>query len=88
MDPSFQDLCPLNDFMRYVHIGLLCVQEDAYNRPTMSSVVQMLTTESINLPKPERPAFVVGRFKNNHGEEQRVDGCSENGLSISTFYPR
>ncbi|PON84309.1 Cysteine rich receptor like kinase [Trema orientale] len=90
IDPSLNNICPPNEFIRCVHIGLLCVQEDAYNRPTMSSVVQMLTTETISLPKPERPAFSVGRFTNDTGNNQDVgaEGCSDNGLTISTFGPR
>ena len=53
MDPTLKQSCDANEFMRYVHIGLLCVQEDAYDRPTMSSVVLMLTTETISLLKPQ-----------------------------------
>ncbi|KAH9723226.1 cysteine-rich receptor-like protein kinase 10 [Citrus sinensis] len=37
-DTSFSD----DEFSRYIHIGLLCVQEDAFDRPTMSSVAPML----------------------------------------------
>ncbi|PON47919.1 Mitogen-activated protein kinase kinase kinase [Parasponia andersonii] len=90
MDPSLKDSCPLNEFMRYVHIGLLCVQEDAYNRPTMSSIVQMLTTESISLRKPERPAFSVGKFTNgDHGSQgSGAEVCTQNNLTNSTFGPR
>ena len=90
MDPSLKDSCPPNEiFMRYVHIGLLCVQEDAYNRPTMSSVVQMFTTENTSLPKPERPAFSVGRFTNgDHVQELGFAACSNNTMTISNFSPR
>lgn len=35
--------------MRYVNIGLLCVQESADDRPTMSDVVSMLNNESMIL---------------------------------------
>lgn len=39
---------------RFIHIGLLCVQEDADKRPTMEEVVGMLTnSSSINLPIPK-----------------------------------
>ncbi|RXI07546.1 hypothetical protein DVH24_005319 [Malus domestica] len=46
MDP-FTD-----EFSRYIHIGLLCVQQDANHRPTMSSVALMLKTETISLSEP------------------------------------
>ena len=46
--------------MRCIHIGLLCVQENLADRPTMSSVVSMLKSDSLTLPIPLEPAFFVG----------------------------
>ncbi|XP_021648749.2 G-type lectin S-receptor-like serine/threonine-protein kinase At1g11300 [Hevea brasiliensis] len=43
--------------LRYVQIALLCVQESATDRPTMSDVVSMLNNESAFLPSPKPPAF-------------------------------
>ncbi|KAF3451654.1 hypothetical protein FNV43_RR07750 [Rhamnella rubrinervis] len=88
MDPSLKQSCAANEFMRYVHIGLLCVQEDAYDRPTMSSVVLMLTTETISLSKPQRPAFSVGRNIHRHHQLGPDSTISDNVLTISTFVPR
>ncbi|KAK2631103.1 hypothetical protein EUGRSUZ_L03398, partial [Eucalyptus grandis] len=42
VDPLIIDSCCMEEFRRYMQIGLLCVQEDAYDRPTMSSVVVMM----------------------------------------------
>ncbi|XP_060196399.1 G-type lectin S-receptor-like serine/threonine-protein kinase At1g11330 isoform X2 [Lycium barbarum] len=39
------------------HIGLLCVQEFARDRPTISTVLSMLSSEVISLPAPLQPAF-------------------------------
>ena len=60
MDPLLKGSCSTNEFLSYIHIRLLCVQEDANNRPTMSSVVLMLKNETISLSKPERPTFFAG----------------------------
>ncbi|CAL9226561.1 unnamed protein product, partial [Arabidopsis halleri] len=49
VDPSFGDNYQTNEITRCIHIALLCVQEDAEDRPTMSAIVQMLTTSSIAL---------------------------------------
>ncbi|CAL5344628.1 unnamed protein product [Camellia sinensis] len=49
IDPLLTESCDLDEFLRYMHIGLLCVQEDAYDRPTMSSVVVMLKSEVVTL---------------------------------------
>ncbi|KAF2291483.1 hypothetical protein GH714_024646 [Hevea brasiliensis] len=46
-----------SEMMRCIHIGLLCVQEHEANRPTMAQVVTMLSTYSITLPVPSKPAF-------------------------------
>ncbi|KAL7244065.1 hypothetical protein ACSBR1_016319 [Camellia fascicularis] len=63
IDPLLMESCDLDEFLRYMHIGLLCVQEDAYDRPTMSSVVVMLKSEAVTLSQPERPAFSVGEIQ-------------------------
>ncbi|KAL7601140.1 hypothetical protein Lser_V15G24245 [Lactuca serriola] len=40
---------------KFIHIGFLCVQEDAADRPTMDEVVSMLTdSSSLTLPAPKR----------------------------------
>ncbi|KAI3874118.1 hypothetical protein MKX03_029794, partial [Papaver bracteatum] len=46
------------DILRCIHVGLLCVQESAKDRPTMSIVLSMLTSEIVNLPAPNQPAFI------------------------------
>ncbi|KAH7569071.1 hypothetical protein JRO89_XS06G0097800 [Xanthoceras sorbifolium] len=47
------------EMMRCIHIGLLCVQENVVNRPTMASVVLMLNSFSLTLPVPSEPAFFM-----------------------------
>ncbi|KVE25419.1 hypothetical protein Ccrd_023950 [Cynara cardunculus var. scolymus] len=39
-------------------IGLLCIQEDPPDRPTMMDVVLMLGMDIESLPDPKEPAFV------------------------------
>ncbi|KAL1537378.1 non-specific serine/threonine protein kinase [Salvia divinorum] len=46
-----------NEMLRCIHIGLLCVQKDAADRPTMASVVLMLSSFFIKLNMPSEPAF-------------------------------
>ncbi|KAK8257030.1 hypothetical protein V6Z12_1Z010900, partial [Gossypium hirsutum] len=54
--------CVAFEVLKCIHIGLLCVQEDPADRPTMSSVIFMLASDgSIKLPRPTEPAFSVGR---------------------------
>ncbi|KAL9259858.1 Cysteine-rich receptor-like protein [Drosera capensis] len=49
------------EVIRCIHLGLLCVQEDADKRPTMASVVLMLNSYSTALPMAEQPPFVSRR---------------------------
>ncbi|XP_020541164.1 cysteine-rich receptor-like protein kinase 25 isoform X1 [Jatropha curcas] len=57
MDPALKESCSVNEVIRGVHIGLLCVQEDMEDRPTMARVVAMLTSDTTSLPMPQQPAF-------------------------------
>lgn len=43
--------------LRCIHVSLLCVEEGAIDRPTMSDVLSMLTNESMPLPLPKKPAI-------------------------------
>ncbi|KAK2644335.1 hypothetical protein Ddye_019530 [Dipteronia dyeriana] len=47
------------EMIRCIHIGLLCVQENVVNRPTMASIVLMLNSFSLTLPVPSEPAFFM-----------------------------
>ncbi|XP_077243459.1 cysteine-rich receptor-like protein kinase 25 [Tasmannia lanceolata] len=55
-----------DEVFRCIHMGLLCVQEDATERPTMSSVVLMLNSNSITLPNPLTPAFCAETTVRSH----------------------
>ncbi|EYU34172.1 hypothetical protein MIMGU_mgv1a025876mg, partial [Erythranthe guttata] len=48
-----------HDMIKCIHIALLCVQENAVDRPTMASVVIMMNSLSITLPMPSKPGFYV-----------------------------
>ncbi|XP_004295244.1 PREDICTED: uncharacterized protein LOC101314549 [Fragaria vesca subsp. vesca] len=87
VDPLLVGSCDPEEFLRYLHIGLLCVQEDANDRPTMSSAVVMLKSETVSLTQPEKPAFNTGSFSNHHNEGG-ADSCSVNVLTVSDIMPR
>ncbi|RXH75203.1 hypothetical protein DVH24_029924 [Malus domestica] len=66
MDPTLGDSCNGNQLLRCIHVGLLCVDENAADRPTMSDVISMLTNESMELPKPKKPAYYAHFVKTGH----------------------
>ena len=45
------------EMMRCINIALLCVQENATDRPSMSDVVAMLSSKSVTLPEPKHPGY-------------------------------
>ncbi|KAM7256573.1 hypothetical protein ACFE04_012314 [Oxalis oulophora] len=60
MDETFKETCNVTEVLRSIHIGLLCVQRDPDDRPSMSSVVMMLGSEG-QLPEPKQPGFYTER---------------------------
>nr|KYP75228.1 Cysteine-rich receptor-like protein kinase 29 [Cajanus cajan] len=58
VDPTLKDYS-WNEIMRCIHIGLLCVQEDIGDRPSMNSVSLMLSSSSFPLATPSEPAFLM-----------------------------
>ncbi|KAI9123518.1 hypothetical protein K1719_004818 [Acacia pycnantha] len=57
LDPTLRESYTPNEVMRCIHTGLLCVQEDPADRPSMSSIVIMLENYSMTLPPPSQPTF-------------------------------
>ncbi|KAL3520638.1 hypothetical protein ACH5RR_018787 [Cinchona calisaya] len=75
------------EVLRYVHIGLLCVQDSAKDRPNVSTVLSMLNSELGELPHPKLPAYTatLGSSK-SECSQQRVD--SVNNVSLTTVQGR
>lgn len=58
IDKSLHGACPENMVLRCIHVGLLCVQENAADRPSMAEVISMITNENATLPAPKQPGFL------------------------------
>lgn len=69
-----------------IQIGLLCVQECADDRPTMTTVMLMLSSK-MELPSPNQPAFIIHKGILRHVEPSlsSVGPYSVNRLSITTM---
>ena len=89
MDPGLEETSPTHILLRYINVGLLCVQESADDRPTMSDVVSMLGNESVRLPSPKQPAFSNLRSGvEPHISQNRPEICSLNGVTLSVMEAR
>ena len=73
-----------NEMLRCIHIGLLCVQENASDRPTMASVVLMLSSFSMTLNIPSAPAFYSTVGYNSDQSHRSLP----NQASITDLHPR
>ena len=78
----------VRDMVRCIHIGLLCVQEDPANRPSMASVALMLSSSTMTLPLPDEPAFHMDLTNRNFKEANSSVGSSVNAISVTELYPR
>ncbi|KAI8557696.1 hypothetical protein RHMOL_Rhmol04G0029800 [Rhododendron molle] len=87
-DPILEDKSSTNMLLRYINIGLLCVQESAADRPTMSVVVSMLNNELFLLPSPKQPAFSINRSVLDSTSHKCPEICSGNDVTISILEAR
>ncbi|PUZ59396.1 hypothetical protein GQ55_4G037900 [Panicum hallii var. hallii] len=77
------------DMMRCINIALLCVQENADDRPTMADVVSMLSSETTTiLAEPKQPAYFNVRVGNEEGSTTATESCSINDMTVSVTTPR
>uniref|UniRef100_A0A7N2R958 non-specific serine/threonine protein kinase n=2 Tax=Quercus lobata TaxID=97700 RepID=A0A7N2R958_QUELO len=77
MDETLRDTCIADQFVKCLNIGLLCVQDDPSDRPTMSIVIKMLDGETLNLPTPKQPAFFIRRDQSNSTSSTRPESINE-----------
>ncbi|RDX70524.1 Cysteine-rich receptor-like protein kinase 4, partial [Mucuna pruriens] len=82
---------------RCIQIGLLCVEPNPDARPTMLTIVSYLSSDSIELPMPQEPIFVLQRGMNentnakNSSWNQSINTStifSINEMSTGEFLPR
>lgn len=74
-----------HEAMRCIQIGLLCVQENAIDRPTMLDVVFMLGNDA-TLPRPKKAAF---SFKNSAPDSSTSRGASSvNDVTVTVIEAR
>ncbi|KAJ4748421.1 G-type lectin S-receptor-like serine/threonine-protein kinase [Rhynchospora pubera] len=56
VDEAVEDTVFATELLRFVHVGLLCVQEFPDDRPSMPSVFMMLSSDNLVLPAPKKPS--------------------------------
>ncbi|KAG2703291.1 hypothetical protein I3760_06G131900 [Carya illinoinensis] len=84
MDSTIGYPTSTSTLVRYINIGLLCVQENPADRPTMLDVVSMVSNEHVPLLTPKQPAFTVGR----NPTINLAENCSINSVTFSVMEAR
>ncbi|KAF8030677.1 hypothetical protein BT93_E2954 [Corymbia citriodora subsp. variegata] len=95
LDPLISNAYSIDEVVRCLHIGLLGVQEDPADRPSMASIVLMLRSHSVKLPQPRQPAFFLQKSTDTQFKELVSDEStsmsmqwSTNEMSVTDMYPR
>jgi hypothetical protein len=88
MDPTIGYASFTSVLLRFINIGLLCVQESPTDRPTMSNVISMIINEHAPLPTPKQPAFSMGRNMDTNSTSDNAENFSKNSVTISAMVAR
>ncbi|XP_037444630.1 cysteine-rich receptor-like protein kinase 10 isoform X1 [Triticum dicoccoides] len=85
VDSSFVPHSHSAKMMRCINVALLCVQENAVERPTMGDVVSMVGSETMILDEPKQPAYINVRVGNEQASTApESDSISDMTLSVTT----
>ncbi|KAJ1276199.1 hypothetical protein BS78_05G196000 [Paspalum vaginatum] len=92
-DPGLGRHYPMAEVLKCVNIALLCVQQNPTDRPSMSAIVVMLSSDTVSLEAPYRPAYVDRSRSYSETSTERVidikdELCSEPHSSITELMPR
>lgn len=78
----------MNQVYRCIHIGLLCVQDHASDRPTMSSVAHMIESQFPLDLSPKRPTFTADVDKDTSDVKHNPRVISANDITITELHGR
>ncbi|KAL5547622.1 hypothetical protein UlMin_002853 [Ulmus minor] len=84
MDPALDDTVSKCKLLKCLQIALLCVEENANDRPSMLEVSSMFKNENSLVKIPKKPAFSLRSEDHRHHESKASSGtCSVNEITIS-----
>ncbi|KAG2685204.1 hypothetical protein I3760_10G113400 [Carya illinoinensis] len=89
IDPVISEPCFKMEILRCIHVGLLCVQDFAKDRPSVHVAISMLKSEIIELPRPKQPVFTTIQVapETECSNRIRIAGSVDN-VTITTVYGR
>ncbi|CAH1415718.1 unnamed protein product [Lactuca virosa] len=91
VDSSLGDAYDAREILLCIHVGILCVQESATDRPTMTDVAFMLSNRETQLPTPNQPAYIFRQLNYGTDSTTASASCGDGSVydrSITTVYAR
>ncbi|KAH7650655.1 S-receptor-like serine/threonine-protein kinase protein [Dioscorea alata] len=90
VDESMGSYYSMNEVMRCIKVGLLCVQNHPEDRPFMSSVLLMLSGDNTLLPNPKEPGFAMrsGVTYKMESSSSKANLSSSNDMSVTLMEAR
>ncbi|KAL3503298.1 hypothetical protein ACH5RR_037747 [Cinchona calisaya] len=89
MDDCLKESFVESQLLRCIQVALLCVQKLPEDRPTMASVVFMLSNETVSLPQPKHPGFFLEDSYTMEFEKSTEERkCTGNAVTITTLEGR
>lgn len=96
LDSNIEKSYSYIEVIRCIQIGLLCVQQNPDDRPTMERIVSYLSNVSVELPLPQEPGGFMGNRTNQIPRDNISDqrnnsnttGSSVNDITMNNSFPR
>ncbi|KMT04003.1 hypothetical protein BVRB_8g187080 [Beta vulgaris subsp. vulgaris] len=93
VDATIRGSCSLDEVVRCMNLGFLCVQESIDDRPTTATIVLMLESQSLTLTAPKEPTLCgKSSIFSKHVESDQSNNKSilgfVNDVSITEMEPR
>ena len=87
VDEALGDIYSSSEVMTCVQVGLLCVQDNAADRPSMVDVVSILSSEKDG-PQPQMPLFTTQNSAYHPEAHSENTNSSKNEASITMLEGR
>ncbi|KAK9901900.1 hypothetical protein M0R45_001858 [Rubus argutus] len=87
VDEELAESYSSSEVMKCVHVGLLCVQDNAADRPTMVDIALMLSSEKDG-PQPKRPVFTIQNSVSHPQPQYECTNSSKNEATITLIEGR
>ncbi|GMN50297.1 hypothetical protein TIFTF001_019455 [Ficus carica] len=88
IDSNLADQSTRTQIARCIHVALLCVQDNAADRPTMVDALPMITNQSVSLPLPKQVTIPFQRQMKEANTNKRNQEISLVTVSITDMEPR